>query len=128
VALSFAGGPGLSFKKLRENDLDVAIGRFPEVPDHCRTSGLFEEAHLVVARLDHPWIRQKLDLGTCLALGHLIVSFAGDLLGSRRATRPGRIIPTPWKITSSEKIEPRYFNFMNIAHASISVACGKLPV
>jgi DNA-binding transcriptional LysR family regulator len=81
-ALSFAGGPGLAFKKLRENDLDVAIGRFPEVPDDCRTARLFEETYLVVARPDHPQIRQGQDLDTYLASGHLIVSFAGDLVGT----------------------------------------------
>jgi DNA-binding transcriptional LysR family regulator len=82
LALSFAGGPGLAFKKLRENDLDVAIGRFPEVPDDCRTARLFEETYLVVARADHPQVSQGLDFDTYLALGHLIVSFAGDLVGT----------------------------------------------
>lgn len=82
LALSFAGGPALAFKKLRENDLDVAIGRFPEVPDDCRTARLFEETYLVVARPDHPQIRQGLDFDTYLASGHLIVSFAGDLVGT----------------------------------------------
>jgi DNA-binding transcriptional LysR family regulator len=82
LALSFAGGPGLAFKKLRENDLDVAIGRFPEVPDDCRTARLFEETYLVVARPNHPHIRQGLDLDTYLVSGHLIVSFAGDLVGT----------------------------------------------
>jgi DNA-binding transcriptional LysR family regulator len=44
----------------------LAIGRFPELPDDCTTARLFEETYLVVACLDHPWIRQKLDLGTYL--------------------------------------------------------------
>ena len=82
LALSFAGGPGPAFKKLRENDLDLAIGRFPEIPDDCRTARLFEETYLVVARADHPQLRHGLQLDTYLALGHLIVSFAGDLVGT----------------------------------------------
>jgi DNA-binding transcriptional LysR family regulator len=82
LALSFAGGPGLAFKKLRANDLDVAIGRFPHVPEDCRTARLFEETYLVVARSDHPQLQQGLDLDTYLALGHVIVSFAGDLVGT----------------------------------------------
>jgi DNA-binding transcriptional LysR family regulator len=82
LALSFAGGPALAFKKLRENDLDVAIGRFPEVPDDCRAARLFEETYLVVARPDHPQVRHGLDFDTYLASGHLIVSFAGDLVGT----------------------------------------------
>jgi DNA-binding transcriptional LysR family regulator len=80
--LSFAGGPALAFKKLRENDLDVAIGRFPQVPGDCRTARLFEETYLVVARPDHPQLREGLTLDTYLALGHVIVSFAGDLVGT----------------------------------------------
>jgi DNA-binding transcriptional LysR family regulator len=82
LALSFAGGPSLAFKKLRENDLDVAIGRFPDVPDDCSKARLFEETYLVVARADHPQVRQGLDFDTYLALGHLIVSFTGDLIGT----------------------------------------------
>jgi DNA-binding transcriptional LysR family regulator len=82
LSLSFAGGPALAFKKLRENDLDVAIGRFPEVPDDCRAARLFDESYLVVARPDHPQLRKGLDLDAYLALGHVIVSFAGDLVGT----------------------------------------------
>jgi DNA-binding transcriptional LysR family regulator len=82
LALSFAGGPAQAFKKLRENCLDVAIGRFPEVPDDCRTARLFEETYLVVARPDHPQLREGLALDTYLSLGHVIVSFAGDLVGT----------------------------------------------
>jgi DNA-binding transcriptional LysR family regulator len=82
LALSFAGGPGLAFKKLRENDLDLAIGRFPEVPDDCMTARLFEETYLAVARAGHPRLRKGLELDTYLAVGHLIVSFAGDLVGT----------------------------------------------
>jgi DNA-binding transcriptional LysR family regulator len=82
LAISFAGGPGPAFKKLRESDLDLAIGRFPEVPDDCRATRLFEESYLVVARTGHPQLKRGLDLDTYLALGHLIVSFAGDLVGT----------------------------------------------
>jgi DNA-binding transcriptional LysR family regulator len=82
LALSFAGGPAVAFKKLRENELDLAIGRFPEVPDDCRTARLFEETYLVVARPGHPQLSKGLELDTYLALGHVIVSFAGDLVGT----------------------------------------------
>jgi DNA-binding transcriptional LysR family regulator len=82
LALSFAGGPALAFKKLRENDLDLAIGRFPEVPGDCRRERLFEETYLAVARPGHPQLGQGLEFGLYLDLGHLIVSFAGDLVGT----------------------------------------------
>jgi DNA-binding transcriptional LysR family regulator len=82
LALSFAGGPALAFKKLRENDLDLAIGRFPELPGDCRGERLFEETYLAVARPGHPRLGQGLEFGTYLDVGHLIVSFAGDLVGT----------------------------------------------
>src|SRR5262249_3925117 len=37
---------------------------------------------LIVARADHPQLRHGLEFDTYLALGHLIVSFAGDLVGT----------------------------------------------
>jgi DNA-binding transcriptional LysR family regulator len=105
LALSFAGGPALAFKKLRENDLDVAIGRFPEVPDDCRTARLFEETYLVVARPDHPQLRDGLALDAYLSLGHVIVSFAGDLVGTideclaRRGMRRRVVASSPMFLT-----------------------------
>jgi DNA-binding transcriptional LysR family regulator len=82
LSISFAGGPTQAYGKLRQNDLDAAIGHFPDVPDDCRASRLFEETYLVVARASHPQIRRKLTLESYLASGHLIVSFAGDLVGT----------------------------------------------
>ena len=82
LAVSFAGGPSQAFRKLRENELDLAIGRFPDVPDDCKAIRLFEEDYLVVARADHPVLQQGLDIGAYTSLGHLIVSFSGDLVGT----------------------------------------------
>lgn len=82
LSLSFAGGPAQAFRKLREGDLDIAIGRFPSVPDDCHVARLFEETYQVVARPDHPDLHNGLAFETYLAQGHLIVSFAGDLVGT----------------------------------------------
>ena len=82
LSLSFAGGPAQAFRKLREGDLDIAVGRFPSVPDDCQVERLFEETYQVVARARHPALRNGLTLDTYLSLGHLIVSFAGDLVGT----------------------------------------------
>ena len=82
LSLSFAGGPPQAFRKLREGDLDVAIGRFPSVPEDCSTTPLFHETYQVVARRRHPGLRDGLNLNTYRALGHLVVSFAGDLVGT----------------------------------------------
>lgn len=82
LSLSFAGGPAQAFRKLREGELDLAIGRFPSVPEDCRVERLFEETYQVVARSGHPALSDGLTLDTYLHLGHLIVSFAGDLVGT----------------------------------------------
>src|SRR6202012_5716947 len=74
LSLSFAGGPGQAFRQLREGDLDLAIGRFPAVPDDFRVERLFEETYQVIARRDHPGLRDGLTLEAYLSLGHLIVS------------------------------------------------------
>ena len=82
LSLSFAGGPSQAFRKLREGDLDIAIGRFPSVPEDCHVERLFQETYQVVARSDHPALRSGLTLDIYLRLDHLIVSFAGDLVGT----------------------------------------------
>lgn len=82
LSLSFAGGPTQAFRKLREGDLDIAIGRFPSVPEDCHVECLFQETYQVVVRSRHPALRNGLTLDTYLSLDHLIVSFAGDLVGT----------------------------------------------
>jgi DNA-binding transcriptional LysR family regulator len=82
LSLSFAGGPSQAFRKLREGDLDIAIGRFPSVPEDCHVERLFQETYQVVARSRHPALRSGLTLDIYLSLDHLIVSFAGDLVGT----------------------------------------------
>jgi DNA-binding transcriptional LysR family regulator len=82
LSISFAGGPAAAYRALRNGDLDVALGRFLDVPADCQATRLFDEDYLVVARADHPKIQGGLDLETYVALDHLVVSFAGDLTGS----------------------------------------------
>jgi DNA-binding transcriptional LysR family regulator len=82
LSISFAGGPAAAYRALRVGDLDVALGRFLDVPDDCVATRLFEEDYLVVARSGHPKVKDGLDLRTYVALEHIVVSFAGDLTGS----------------------------------------------
>jgi DNA-binding transcriptional LysR family regulator len=82
LSLSFAGGPRQAFHQLREGDLDIAIGRFPSVPEDCHVERLFCETYQVVVRSRHPALRGGLTLDIYLSLDHLIVSFAGDLVGT----------------------------------------------
>jgi DNA-binding transcriptional LysR family regulator len=82
LSLSFAGGPNQAFQQLRRGDLDIAIGRFPSVPEDCLVERLFEEKYQVLARRRHPALRSGLTLDAYLSLGHLIVSFGGDLVGT----------------------------------------------
>ena len=93
LSLGFAGGPAQAFHLLGTGGLDLAIGRFPELPRECVATQLFEEDYQVVARPEHPWIPQGLDLETYLRCQHVVVSFAGDLSGTIDAdlARLGRV-------------------------------------
>jgi DNA-binding transcriptional LysR family regulator len=82
LSLGFAGGPVQAFHLLRTGGLDLAIGRFPDLPKDCVARRLFEEDYQVVARVGHPLMRHGLDLDTYLRCQHIIVSFAGDLTGT----------------------------------------------
>jgi DNA-binding transcriptional LysR family regulator len=82
LSLSFAGGPSQAFRQLREGDLDIAIGRFPSVSEDCHVERLFQETYQVVMRSRHPALHSGLTLDIYLSLDHLIVSFAGDLVGT----------------------------------------------
>jgi DNA-binding transcriptional LysR family regulator len=82
LSLGFAGGPAQAFRLLTTGDLDLAIGRFPDLPKECVATQLFEEDYQVVARTGHPLTGLNMDLDTYLRCSHIIVSFAGDLTGT----------------------------------------------
>jgi DNA-binding transcriptional LysR family regulator len=82
LSLGFAGVPSQAFHLLRNGGLDLAVGRFPGLPKDCIASRLFEEDYQVVARVGHPLTGGGLDLDTYLRCQHIIVSFAGDLIGT----------------------------------------------
>lgn len=81
LSFRFAAGPA-GFKALRENALDVMIGRFDSLPDDLVAIPLFEDDYRVIARAGHPELCSGLDMDAYLALGHLLVSFTGDLTGT----------------------------------------------
>jgi DNA-binding transcriptional LysR family regulator len=82
LSLGFAGGASQAYHLLRTGGLDLAVGRFPDLPKDCVASRLFEEDYQVVARVGHPLMRDGLDLDTYLEAQHVIVSFSGDLIGT----------------------------------------------
>jgi DNA-binding transcriptional LysR family regulator len=81
MSISFAGGPTAAYRALRAGELDVAIGRFLDVPDDCIATRLFEEDYLVLARAGRTDF-SALDVGTYAEQRHVVVSFVGDLTGS----------------------------------------------
>jgi len=82
LSLGFAGVPSHVFHLLRTGGLDLAVGRFPDLPKDCVASPLFEEDYQVIARIDHHSLRDGLDLDTYLQCQHTVVSFSGDLTGT----------------------------------------------
>lgn len=82
LAVGFAGGPQAAYRALRNGDLDVAIGRFPDRPEDCVARRLFDDDFQIIARKQHPAIGHSIDLSLYLELRHLVVSYAGDLRGT----------------------------------------------
>jgi DNA-binding transcriptional LysR family regulator len=70
-----------AFDALRKDDIDLAIGRFYEMPDEFDAEILLHENFSVIARRGHPAIPEVLDLACYLELDHLLVSFSGRLTG-----------------------------------------------
>ncbi|MBR1091471.1 LysR family transcriptional regulator [Bradyrhizobium manausense] len=70
-----------AFEALRKHELDLAIGRFYEIPDEFETDILLQESFSVIARHRHPRLAETLDLATYLDVDHLLVSFQGRLAG-----------------------------------------------
>lgn len=82
LSVGFAGRPADVFHLLRTGGLDLAVGRFPDLPEDCVASPLFEEDYQVIARVGHPSVRDGLDLDIYLQCQHTVVSFSGDLTGT----------------------------------------------
>jgi DNA-binding transcriptional LysR family regulator len=70
-----------AFEALRKDEIDLAIGRFYEIPDDFETDILLQESFSVIARHRHPKLAETLDLATYLDADHLLVSFQGRLAG-----------------------------------------------
>jgi DNA-binding transcriptional LysR family regulator len=67
---------------LRNGRIDLAIGVFGPPSVNERRRLLSQERFVVVARRDHPALRDGLSLEDWLAYEHVLVSAAGDLVGA----------------------------------------------
>ena len=61
--------------------IEVAIGRFWDLPRAVEARVLFEESYAVVASASGTWRRRAPNLETYLAARHIVVSLDGDLTG-----------------------------------------------
>lgn len=75
-----------AFEGLKHDDFDLAVGRFYELPGGFESTEIGQEGFVVVARRNHPQIRNRLTLKRWLACEHLLVSFSGGLHGATDAT------------------------------------------
>ena len=80
VAFRFAVGVE-SLNALRNNDLDLAIGRVWDKSDEFKVTPVFEESFVVVVRKNHPVVRLKMTLDDYLGLDHILVSFRSGFHG-----------------------------------------------
>jgi LysR family transcriptional regulator, mexEF-oprN operon transcriptional activator len=66
---------------LDEDEIDLAIGFYPQQSSWHRQQVLFEEQFVCVCRQNHPLIKSPLTLETYLAASHLLVSLREDRVG-----------------------------------------------
>lgn len=64
---------------LLRDEIDLALGRFDEIPDTLCTQPLLQDEFCVVARQAHPAVRGSIDRQTYVELGHTVVTASGDL-------------------------------------------------
>src|SRR5436190_2864128 len=74
---------------LRE-DVDLAIGKFQELPVDLRQQRLFRDGHACIVRKGHPLVKGKLTMSTFLALDHVLCASGGRTSGIVDAGRRKR--------------------------------------
>ena len=62
-----------TFERLSTGGWDLAIGRYQDVPDGIRSSRLFTDRMVCLARADHPRIRRRLSLERYVAESHVSI-------------------------------------------------------
>jgi DNA-binding transcriptional LysR family regulator len=64
---------------LLRDEIDLALGRFAEIPATLCAQPLLQDEFCVVARQGHPAVRGSIDRQTYVELGHTVVTVSGDL-------------------------------------------------
>lgn len=80
LTFRFAVGDG-AFQALRNDEIDLALGRIRSLPDGFDADNLVEEGFSVVAAKSHPILAGAMSLDRYLACEHILVSFVGGLTG-----------------------------------------------
>jgi DNA-binding transcriptional LysR family regulator len=70
------------FDLLDTDDLDLALGVFPNPPKRFGLLALFDETFVSVARQGHPGLGNGMTLDSFVAAGHLLVTERGDAQGA----------------------------------------------
>ncbi|NJO39404.1 MAG: LysR family transcriptional regulator [Cyanobacteria bacterium CRU_2_1] len=68
-------------KMLDADEIDLAIGVFPEHSSWHQKQVLFHEQHICVCRKDHSRIKEKIALEDYLGASHILVSVKEDMVG-----------------------------------------------
>jgi DNA-binding transcriptional LysR family regulator len=71
--------PNLALDALRRGEIDVALGRFPNVPEGLVEEMMFEDRYCVAARRGHPRLKGKLDYKTYGELAHVLAYSAAEV-------------------------------------------------
>ncbi len=71
-----------TFDLLDGDELDLALGVFPNAPKRLCLQPLFNETFVCVARQDHPALLNGMTLEAFIGLPHLLVTERGDAVGA----------------------------------------------
>lgn len=127
--------------QMERGEIDIAIaGFFGNLPEGFYQQKLFENDFVVVARQNHPVIRESWNTDTYVQLEHLLVSPQGDLWGliderllqmkkSRRVVAGFENYLSPgWLVASSDLVVtvPRYLGYFYAANLKVQVL--ELPI
>lgn len=71
-----------AIESLRQDNVDLALGRFSDLPEDCQGRWMADEKYLLVATPEHPALEPDLDIEQYSKLDHVIVSFRGGFRGT----------------------------------------------
>ncbi|MBS0276090.1 MAG: hypothetical protein JSR81_00570 [Proteobacteria bacterium] len=88
--------PHQSLDLLRRGEIDVALGRFPNVPEGLVEEMMFEDRYCVAARRGHPRLKGRLDYKAYGKLPHVLAYSAAEVQISEASRETRNMTIAAW--------------------------------